>query len=232
MSFIVAEIGVNWNGDFEILEKLMQIAKDNGCNTVKFQAFEKKMVLNHPLKDRLLKSNINENNIQQIDQLAKSIGIEWFCTPMYPDAVNLLEPYVKRFKIRELDGRPLLKNMTSPLLERVLQSDKEIIVSTQQSPIKSKYYSDKRLKWLYCVPKYPCAIEDLDFSHLSEFDGFSNHYPGLSAPLSAAILGANIIEIHITYDKTCDFIDNNVSFDPKLLQELVTLIRISSKLKK
>ena len=64
------------------------------------------------------------------------------------------------------------------------------------------------------------------------FNGYSNHYPHLLAPLAASILGADIIEIHITSDKNRDFIDNNVSLDYSELTELVKLIRLSDKIKK
>ena len=70
------------------------------------------------------------------------------------------------------------------------------------------------IKWLYCVPKYPCELEDLDFKNLKDFDGFSNHCPKIIAPVSAAIFqDIQIIEIHVTLDKSKDFVDNNVSFD-------------------
>ena len=93
-------------------------------------------------------------------------------------------------------------------------------------------YNNSKIKWLYCVPKYPCSLEELDFSELDKFDGFSNHCPQLMAPLSAAILGTEIIEIHITSDKTKKFIDNNVSFDYNELTEVIRLIRLSEKIKR
>ena len=99
MSFIVAEIGVNWNGDFELAKKLMEMAKTTDCNAVKFQSFNEEIVKDHPESSRLMKSSISKQNIEEINKLAKLVGIEWFCTPMYLEAVDLLEPFVKRFKI-------------------------------------------------------------------------------------------------------------------------------------
>ena len=110
MVFLVAELGVNWNGDFELVQKMMLNAKTLGCNAVKFQAFNETILGNHPQLPLLMKSTITEENIKRIDQIANDIGIEWFCTPMYPEAVSFLNPFVKRFKIRELDGRVLLKD--------------------------------------------------------------------------------------------------------------------------
>jgi len=146
--------------------------------------------------------------------------------------VFLLNPYVKRFKIRVADGKPLLKNKISPLIKRVLETKKEVIISSETNPKNSKYYSHSKIKWLYCVPKYPCILTDLNFVKIKDFDGYSNHCVDFLVPLTAAILGSKIIEIHITSDKSQNFIDNNVSFDYEELEELIRLIRKSEKIKK
>jgi sialic acid synthase SpsE len=230
MVFFVAEIGVNWEGDFELAKQMMENAKKIGCSAVKFQAYLENMVKDHPERSRLMNSTISKTNIDSINSLAKSVGIEWFCTPMYPDAVDMLNPFVKRFKIREFDARPLLENKTTELLERVLRTNKEVIISCQKSPKNTKYFGHPKVKWLYVVPKYPCNLTDLDFSNIKDFDGFSNHCPQIIAPLVAVILGAEIIEVHITSDKIGNFVDNEVSFDYKELIELMKLINLVKKI--
>src|SRR5579872_5712176 len=109
MVFVIAEIGVNWDGNFDLVKSMMTKAKECKCDAVKFQAFNEDIVKDHPEKSRLMSCSISKNNIEIINELAKSVGIEWFCTPMYPEAVDILTPYVSRFKIREFDGRPLLE---------------------------------------------------------------------------------------------------------------------------
>ena len=91
-------------------------------------------------------------------------------------------------------------------------------------------YEHEQIKWLYVVPKYPCKIEDIDFTRIKEFNGYSNHCPHILVPLAATILGTNIIEVHITSDKSGDFVDNPVSFDFNELKNLVGLIRQAEKL--
>jgi sialic acid synthase SpsE len=231
LAFIVAEIGVNWDGDFSLLQKMMNSSKKCGCDAVKFQAYNKKIVEAHPENARLMKSTITSENIEKIDSIAKEVGIEWFATPMYLEAVDLLNPYVKRFKMREFDGRKIVQNQNSELFEKVLNTKKEIIISSEKSPIESKYYKNSNIKWLYCVPKYPCELFEIDFSFLNKFDGYSNHSPKIIAPLTSAILGAKIIEIHVTMDKKQNFIDNNVSFDFEDLEKLIKLIKESEKIK-
>jgi sialic acid synthase SpsE len=224
MVFVVAEIGVNWNGDFELLEQMMLKSKESGCNSIKLQAFNEKIVENHPEKFRLMKTTVDSSNIEKIDSIAKKIGIEWFCTPMYKEAIEFLNPFVSRFKIRNSDSLDYLKNGKSELVEAVIKTKKIVYASVSDSKIIPDTNTNG-IKWLYVVPKYPTNLEDLDFSQMGKFDGYSNHCPKLVAPLTAAILGANTIEIHITSDKTKDFFDNNVSLDYQELTSLLNLIR-------
>ena len=230
MVFITAEIGVNWDGDFILIEKMMRDAKNAGSDAVKLQAFNEKIISEHPQKNRLLKSSVSRNNIEQIDSISKKIGIEWYCTPMYPDAIDFLDPFVKRYKIRYNDSLPLHENRTTSLISKALETEKQIIVSTQKNPKQLELYNNNNVKWLYVVPKYPCSIDELDFSNFSDFDGFSNHCIHFLAPLSAVILGAKMIEIHVTSNKTKDFVDNPVSFDTTETEELITLIRRAEKI--
>lgn len=232
MTFIVAEIGVNWDGKKDLARQMIQKSKELGCNAVKFQAFDEKNLGKHPEKDRLLDTAINEDNIEFIDNASRDVGIEWFCTPMYADAVDLLEPFVKRYKIREFDARLLLDNKKSLLLDKIFNSNKEIIASSEAIPSKLKQYDDSKLKWLYCMPKYPCSLEDLNFFNMKNFDGYSNHCPNIIAPTAATILGSKIIEVHITSDKSLNFVDNNVSFDYNELKIMINYIRDCEKIMK
>ena len=145
MVFITAEIGVNWNGNFELAKQMMVEAKNSGCNAVKFQSFDEQVLKENPLKDRLLKTSISQENIEEIDSISKNVGIEWYCTPMYHQAVDFLEPFVKRYKIRNMDSEVLHKNQTSKLLDKVLDSEKEIIISSERSPKKLECYKNENI---------------------------------------------------------------------------------------
>ena len=232
MVFITAEIGVNWEGDFILLEKMMRNAKNAGCDAIKLQAFDEKIVSEHPKKSRLLKSSVSRDNIEQINSISKKMNIEWYCTPMYPDAIDFLDSFVKRYKIRYSDSLPLHENKTTPLISKALETEKQIIVSTQRSPKQLELCNNNNVKWLYVDPKNPSSINELDFSNFSDFDGFSNHCVHFLAPLSAVMLGAKMIEIHVTSNKDKDFIDNSVSFETNETRKLVTLIRYAEKMRR
>jgi len=232
MIFITAEIGVNWDGDLKLAEQMMIEAKRAECNAVKFQAFNENIVKDHPEKERLLKTAITEKNIDEIDSIANKVGIEWYCTPMYPEAIDFLDPYVNRYKIRYHDSLDLHQNKTNEIISKVLECDKEVIVSSQKNPKELELYENSNVKWLYVVPKYPCKIDELDFSNLRDFDGYSNHCTHFLAPLTAVILGAKMIEIHTTSNKEKNLVDNNVSFDSVELTELINLLKISEKIQR
>ncbi len=232
MTFIVAEIGINWDGDLDLAKEMIEKSKKIGCDAVKFQAFTEDTVKEHPEKNRLIKASVSKDNIESIHQLAKNANIEWFCTPMYYNAISLIEPFVNKIKIRYSDGKILLENKSSKLIDAVLQTGKDVIISSEETPKNSKYYNNPKIDWLYVVPKYPCTFDDLNFRNISDFNGYSNHCPNILAPITASILGAKIIEVHITSDKNRDFIDNPVSFDYNELEQMVNQIRICEKIKK
>ncbi len=225
MVFITAEIGVNWNGDFKLAKQMMEEAKNSGCDAVKFQSFDEEVLKQNPLKDRLLKTAISQENIKEIDSISKNVDIEWYCTPMYHQAVDFLESFVSRYKIRNVDSEVLHENQTSKLLDKVLDSGKEIIISSEKNPKELEYYKNENIKWLYVVPKYPCELEDIDFSMMADYDGYSNHCLNIIAPITAVLLGADMIEVHTTLDKKGDYVDNSVSFENNDLSKLVNSVR-------
>ena len=132
---------------------------------LKLQAFDRATINDNPETERLLKSSVNEDNIEKIDSISKNAEIEWFCTPMYPGAVKMLDPFVRKFKIRELDARPFSKNNSSELIDSVLDTKKPVIVSSQ-IPIMIKTTSN--IQYLYCIPKYPCKMEEIEFEKLKK----------------------------------------------------------------
>ncbi len=222
---LIAEIGVNWDGDFELAKEMMHVSAKNGFNFVKFQAFRPELVAKHPEASRVYRSSITPDNINKINSIANDVGIEWFCTPMYEDAIEFLEPFVNRYKIREYDGREIIVNKSSNIFKKLLETKKEIMISTEIPPQRCEFYKNKQIKWLYCVPKYPCELNEINFSIIKKFDGFSNHCPDIIAPMKVIDLKSEILEIHITSDKSRNFIDNNVSFDYSDMEKISKYVK-------
>ena len=117
------------------------------------------------------------------------IGIFFFITTpkalMSQCIVFELEPYVKLFKIRYSDGIPIVENKSSEIFEKVQNTGKDIIISTNKSPKNCSFFENSKIKWMYCVPKYPCELNDLDFTNFEDFDGSEVVEDGTSATLAA-----------------------------------------------
>ena len=222
---LIAEIGVNWDGDFELAKEMMEAAVNASFNLVKFQAFEPELVAKHPESTRVYRSSITPKNISKINSIAKDVGIEWFCTPMYENAIGFLDPFVNRYKIREYDGREIIANKSTNIFKKLLSTKKEIMISSELSPKNCEFYENKQIKWLYCIPKYPCEFNEIDFSKMVDFNGFSNHCPDIAVPQKIIELKSEILEIHITSDKNGDFIDNSVSFDYSDMKEIAKHVK-------
>jgi len=224
--FVVGEIGVNWDGDFELIKQMMYESKILQLRAVKFQAFTFEMVKDHPESKRLMNSSITKENVEKINEISQEIGIDWFCTPMYSEAVDFLDPFVSRYKIREFDGREIIQSNKTDLFQTVYKKHKDIFISSETIPLDCSLHNDPQIKWLYCVPKYPCSFDEIDFSLLKHFDGFSNHCSLIEAPIRALREGIEILEIHITSDKTKNFVDNNVSFDYDEIKEIMKVAKV------
>lgn len=231
--FVVAELGVNWGGSKARMHAMMAEARDAGADAVKFQAFLPEHVAGHPRAEELLKSSLDVDMAEYAETGSHSLGIEWFCTPFYPEAVDWLEEFkVKRYKIREKDGREFPKDAGHPLLQKVLATGKEVFISTRSVPITPLYLRHHpQIRWLYCVPSYPPRLEELSIWNVSAHDGYSNHYPSPVVPLTAGILGAKIIEVHATMSHDWPDPDADVSLDFRELKTLVESLRLVEKMR-
>lgn len=213
---ITAEIGSHWKGDYELLEAILIHCKKIGFDYVKFQSMKAEKIARHPELEYYEKSSITPDNIKRVDEICKRVGIEWYCTPTYIQAVDFLNPYVNIFKIAVSDSE------NDELKDKIFSTGKKVIISTQK-PFK---HSDKRIINLYCIPRYPTLYKDINFDLMRYFDGYSCHTPDFRAVLNAVYVGIEYLEIHITPGKEIFFLDNPVSFSITECYDLVRYARI------
>jgi len=230
MVFIAAELGVNFR-DFREVKRMIGLAKDAGVDGVKFQVFREEHIKGHPREAELHDLILKQSDIQFLRDTSEECGIEFFATPMYPEAVDMLEKVgVKRYKIRYAD------NNNESLISRVVETGKEMYLSCDNQYLDNmdlEVWHDDYRKWIfvYCVPEYPPKIIDMPKKfrkYEGEFGGYSNHYPSIGVPLAAAARGAEYIEVHVKqdkYPKNYKPIDDAVSLTFSDLKELVRLTR-------
>jgi N-acetylneuraminate synthase len=248
MTFIIAEIGINHNGDIEIAKKLVELAKSAGCDAVKFQkrTVEKvysKSVLDSPrespwgktTRDQKLGLEFGKKEYDEINQHCLLYGIDWFASAWDIDSQLFLRQYdLKYNKI----ASAMLTNIE--LLETVTQEGKHTFISTGMSTmeeIKNVVNIFKKsncpFELMHTNSSYPMKIEEANLMCIpmlkKEFDcnvGYSGHeVSAYRVSLIAASLGATSIERHITLDRTMYGSDQAASLEPPGLKRMINDVR-------
>ena len=243
---IIAEIGNNHNGNLEEAFNLVRSAKNSGADIVKFQMRNLDEVYRSRslsktgedlgteyVIDLLNRFELTVSEHLQIFEFCKEIGIAYLCTPWDHISVNNLEDFgVTAYKIASAD----LTN--SPLIEAIAGTGKPLIFSTGMSvfnEVKSTaaFLKEKSVDFaiLHCNSTYPAPFDDinlkwmLELQKLHPYVGYSGHERGIAVSIAAVALGANIIERHLTFDRTLEGPDHSASLLPEEFSEMVAGIR-------
>jgi sialic acid synthase SpsE len=217
MIFVVAELGANWKGDMVTLQRMCQKAQMAGCDAVKFQALSPALIARHPEWSWYASASISKENVEFVALIVNKYGLEMFVTPTYPEAVEFLDPWVKRYKIRHADRNDV------KLVDACYQTGKPIILSTDR-PINDWEVVDN-ITQIYCIPKYPTEYGELNFDMIKLLPGYSNHCLNPLAILKAVRHGAEYVEFHLTDDRNEFAIDNKVSLSYAEMDEVIRWIR-------
>ncbi len=236
---IVAEIGNNHEGDFEVAKEMVRKAADCGVHAVKFQTFKTEYYVSSSDAARFkrLKSfELTYDQFEKLAELARANGLLFISTPFDLQSAAFLSSIVDAFKIASGD------NNFYPLIGRVAETGLPIIISLGLADsaqvmrtvdfVRSYYRDDalaNRLVLLHCVTSYPVSSAEANLRSISSLKGhldctvgYSDHTIGTQAAVLAVGLGAKIIEKHFTLDHNySDFRDHQLSADPAEMAELV-----------
>jgi len=248
--FIIAEAGVNHNGDIDIAKQLVDKAYESGADAIKFQTFKaENLVTKNAPKAEYQKSTTGDGN--QFEMLKKlelskkdhivlkkyceEKGIIFISTPFDFESVDLLEKIdVPLYKVGSGD----LTNL--PLLKYIASKNKPIILSTGmanlgevEEAINTIYETgNNKLILLHCTSNYPTAYEDVNLRAMLTMQeafklpvGYSDHTIGIEVPIAAVTLGAKVIEKHFTLDRKMEGPDHRASLEPNQLKLMVKSIR-------
>ncbi len=231
--FVVAECGVNWRSVPEA-KKMIEVFKECGADACKFQYYKPAQIANHPRASELTKIAMTPEIVTALKEHGEACGIEIFWTPMFTEAVDILEKHdVNIYKIRSVDAT------NTSLVRKVCSLKKETFISVAGDRLDWGALDDEesryRVKLLYCVQRYPAPDSDMHLksafpalrSYISniEYAGLSDHSVGITAPIAATAMGAEIIEKHVALDNQFDWIDASVSVTPLEFKEMVKHIR-------
>ncbi|HEX9722248.1 MAG TPA: N-acetylneuraminate synthase family protein [Candidatus Paceibacterota bacterium] len=243
--FIVAEIGINHNGSLDTAKQLVDVAVDAGCDAVKFQKRTIEVVytpeeLARPRESAFGDTNgdlkrgleFGEKEYQEIDRYCKEKGILWFASPWDEGSADFLAKFdIPCYKIASA-------SLTDDnLLRHVMSKGKPVILSTGMSTVEQikhavEVLGEDDLVILHCTSTYPGADEELNLKVIpwlkEQFScpiGYSGHEVGVYSSLVAAVLGACVVERHITIDRAMWGSDQAASLEPQGIQRLVRDVR-------
>ena len=251
---LVAEIGINHNGDLDLAKKLIDVSVLAGCQYVKFQKRTIDLVYSEEELNKPRESSWGTTTRQQkeglefgrdayseIDLYCAIKGIEWFASPWDLESVKFLSefedcPYIKI-------PSALITNLE--LIEACAEYNKPLILSTGMSTWKEV---DKAIDTvgkdaieyiLHCTSTYPTSPDECNVSCMDSLKerypwarvGFSNHYPGLMAMVLALAHNAEMLEFHITLDRTMYGSDQAASIEPQGIFKLAEYIKLIEQMR-
>ena len=239
-TFIIAEIGNNHEGSFNVACKLIKEAKKAGVDAVKFQTFETKNYVNQNDFERfkrLKKFELTKEEFYKLSLLAKNNNLKFISTPFDINSAIFLNKIVDCFKISSGD------NNYYQLIEQVLKFKKNTIISTGLLNLKETInlykfikllkFNNSKIAFLHCVSSYPTKEKEANLLSISFLKkkfpftiGYSDHTLGIHAAIAATVIGAKIIEKHFTLDNNYSkFRDHQLSLNPVNMKHLVDSIR-------
>lgn len=235
-TFVIAEAGINHNGDLETAKELIREAANADADAVKFQFWNAEKFHSEPDQIKRLRSlEFGDEEWKVLKDVADENNITFFGSAFDKERVDFL--------IDELNV-PVLKVASGdlthiPLLEHISTKETPVIISTGMATLgevdrafQTLESNDAETYLLECVSSYPVDIEDLNLLSIEtlyqNFDcgvGFSDHTLGTTAPVAAAALGATIIEKHFTLDTNMEGADHQLSLEPESFKRMVEKIR-------
>jgi sialic acid synthase SpsE len=239
-AFIVAEIASNWEGSISKAKKLILNCKNAGADAVKFQIWRAEDLYekDHLEWKNIVKSELSFKKIKILKIYCDSIGIEFFASVFYPEAVDFLESIkVKRYKIASRTCT--LKDPYSiETIEKIGTTRKPTIISMgmggNKKIIKQKIIKNKE-QFCYCISKYPTKITEINWKNAIKYDGFSDHTLGSTAPLIFTVLHKQkgtkniFIEKHVK-NRNSKGPDASSSMTTEKFAEMISTIRNIEKL--
>jgi len=244
--FLIAEIGINHNGDINIAKKLIDISKNNGFDAVKFQKRDIELVYSKAQLETPRESPWGETTRQQkeglefgvneyddIDNYCKTKNIDWFASAWELNSLDFLDKY--NLKYHKIASAMITDK---EFVEAVAKKKKHTFISTGMSTKEDIDYAVNVFKknscsfeLMHCVSTYPLKNEMANMSTILELKkiyncnvGYSGHENGAVLSASAVLLGISSLERHITLDRTMYGSDQAASLEPQGMTALVNSI--------
>jgi N,N'-diacetyllegionaminate synthase len=251
--FVIAEAGVNHNGEFELARRLVDVAVEAGADAVKFQTFKaeklasrfaamaeyqkKNTAKDESQVDMIKRLELSDDDHLRLQAYCRERGIMFFSTAFDLDSLDFLKSLgLDLFKI------PSGEITNLPYLEKIARLAKDVILSTGMCDLADVQAAVQTLETaglkrsaitvLHCNTEYPTPFHDVNLLAMPALGaalrtrfGYSDHTLGIEVPIAAVALGATVIEKHFTLDRTMSGPDHRASLEPAELKAMVRAIR-------
>lgn len=248
---IIAEAGVNHNGDIDTAKRLVDVAHESGADVVKFQTFQAENLVSKYAKKavyQLCSTNNNESQREMLKKLeltydmhielfqhCKKIGIDFLSAPFDLNSIDLLESIgINIYKIPsgEITNLPYLRKIGSLKKSVILSSGMSTMTEIKDAVKILRESGAASIAVLQCNTQYPTPMQDVNLNVMNTIRkelgvcvGYSDHTDGIEVPIAAVAMGAEIIEKHFTLDKAMEGPDHKASLSPDELKAMVKAIR-------
>ncbi len=246
--YVIAEIGLNHNGDLAIAKRLVDVAAEAGADAVKFQKRKLNETYRQEIIDQprygeqglqyivplLIEFELSDDAFRELYAYCRVRDITFMCTPWDRASVDFLESMeLAGYKI----GSPDMTNF--PLIEYVIATGKPMLMSTGMSTEDEirrtlAFMEEKKAEYalFHCVSTYPAAPEEINLRFMQTLKewsgrpvGYSGHDTGISISLAAVAMGARMLERHLTLDRTMRGPDHKASLEPAAFADQVKAVR-------
>ena len=240
--FIIAEVGINHNGDMDLAKKSIKIAYEMGATAVKIQTFKASSLCAETSQYYKLFKNceFTESQLIELYDFANNNNIPLFSTVFDEWAVDIcssFNPICFKIASGDITHIPLIKYAASKGLPLILSTGASNIREVEEA-VEAIKSVDENIEYylLHCVSNYPSKPNELNLNAIKTLKqkfnvpiGFSDHTIGSEASIAATVLGATLIEKHFTIDNNLDGPDHKLSSSPKDFKSLVKSIKIASE---
>ena len=250
--YIIAEVGINHNGNLSTALEMIDMAKSSGADAVKFQTFKAEEFCGDPeqqfsyfsagkevtesMLSMFKRMELKSDDWFKIKEYADKSGIEFFSTPQnYSDLQLLLPLAIQVIKVGsdDLTNLPLISSYAKTGLPIILSSGMADIAEVHRALEAAGWFEGKHAAMLVCTSQYPTPTVDVNIKRVSTLKaafpnlvvGFSDHSQGNEAAIMATALGAKIFEKHFTLSHDAEGPDHWFSLDPTELHSWVKAIR-------
>lgn len=249
--YIIAEAGVNHNGNINIAKKLIDVAVETGVSAIKFQTFKASNLASKLAKKanyQYQEKNQLETQLEMLKRLeldvnmhkellcyCKKLGITFLSTPFDLESIDLLVDLgldIIKIPSGEITNYPYLKKIGSLKKQIILSTGMSNIEEIKEALDVLYQNGTTDVKILHCTTEYPAPIDEINLRAMKTIQdkfhvevGYSDHTCGIEIPIAAVAMGAKIIEKHFTLDKNMEGPDHRASLEPNELKAMVQAIR-------